>query len=413
MNKVVYVLLFLFLLGFKSSVSAEGLSFEESTYSDTTHCCPKGTVGVILDRYFSPVTGASALNSILYSYISLDDYLFPSTEGDRNAYMMLGRFGKLVLENLLFTTGMVAQHEIFGHGWRAREFNLKVYEYSVRPWGGYTVFSASQFNRLPLQKQIAVTAGGVEATGVLAKILRDRFLENKSLDEREAHFYILNNMDQTLYILGTRHEKTFSTDNDIQAYVQEVNQWFNRPVLTTDKLRKQVLVDFLDPYFWYSLYGLGAYIFQGTQCFEYPMIPIGDYHYLPGMRLALTPYGTEYQFRNYLRGCDHTYQATLRYGNTGGKTSGGLILEATRLWVDNCLSFDGRVDLWVQPKLFTPSAATANRQLGGALSLTAHYRIVPNFELRGQLGYKTKGYMPGGEGLKNGILARIGFFVHL
>jgi len=375
-------------------------------------CCPKGPIGLILDKNYSPYVGGSGLISLWRIYMSLDDYFFPNSEGDTNAYTMLARTCKLTLEDLAVSAGMVTQHEIFGHGWRAREFNLPVFAYSVQPYRGYTEFSKTKFNLLTPSEKIAFIAGGMEATGILAKQLRDRWLETKSIDEREGHFYLITSLDQTLYVMRTKQNTTGFYENDVQAYVQQVNNWYGRTVLTPQRLRSSGLIDLLDPYLWFSLFGLGHYIFDGTQCFEYPMLPIGDYQYLPGFRLALAPYGPEYQLINYIRGPDYTLQATLRYGNTGGKNSGGLILEMARLWAVDCLSVDGRLDMWSQPKLFVATADQARRTFGGAASLFVRYRLFNNFEIMGQAGYKTKGYIPG-ESLRRGPILRAGFFIRM
>lgn len=400
--------------GYSSDYSSNVTSNVTSniTSDNTSCCCPRGPIGIILDQNFSPVVGSSGLISIWRTYMSLDDYLYPNTEGDTSCMMMLGRLGKLSLEDIAVSTGMVTQHEIFGHGWRAREFDLSVFKYSIRPYSGYTVFSLTQFNQLSPSERISFIAGGMEATGILAKQLRNRWLETKSIDEREGHFYLVTSLDQTLYVMKTKPSSNGPYGNDVQAYVQQLNNWFGRPVLTPRSLRNRELFDLFDPYVWFSLYGMGHYIIDGSQCFEYPMIPIGDYQYLPGFRIALAPYGPEYQFINYIRALDYTMQATFRYGNTGGKNSEGLILEMTRLWDANCFSIDGRFDIWSQPKLFVPTAQQAARKFGGAASLFARYRILNNFELMGQLGYKMKGYMPG-EALKRGAILRAGFFVHL
>lgn len=388
-------------------------SVSDATPETLSSCCPKGPIGLVIDKDYSPEMGGSGLISIWRSYMALDDYLWPSTQGDTSAYMMLARLGKLGLENVVLSTGMITQHEVFGHGWRAREFNLPIYRYGIRPYSGYTVFSLTKYLQLSPSERIAFVTGGMEADGLLAKQLRDRWLETKFIDEREGQFYLVTALDQTLYVLNNRKEKTFNDGgNDVQAYLREINNWYGHTVLTDKQLRRKEMIDFLDPYMWYSLYSMGHYVIDGTPCFDYPMIPIGSVQYLPGFRIALAPYGPEYQFINYIRALDYTLQATLRYGNTGGKNSEGLTIEMTKLWADNCLSIDGRADVWSQPQMFISTSHLAPRKSGAALSLIGRFRIINNFELMGQLGYKTTGYMPG-EALKRGPILRAGFFVHL
>ncbi len=368
-------------------------------------------VQIIVDQHLSPVTGASAFITLLRGYQALDDNLLPSTQGQCDIAMIGGRFLKFIFEGALFSTATVAQHEYFGHGWRLREFHIHA-NYRIRPYDGFTSFSAAPFNNLsPLQRN-SVNVGGIEATTILAKQLRNSFLESCWIDERAGHMYLLNNFDQTFYVLSTKHENNTTSGNDITAYISTLNNWHGQQVLTHNQLKKKIYLDFLDPYFFYSLYGIGTYLINGDPAFEYPMLCIGDYKYLPGLRMALAPYGPEYQLINYIKTAEHIIQATFRYGNTGGKHSSGLTLEATRLFTSELLNFDGRLDLWQQPKLFTATAAQASSKAGAAMSLIARYQVAQCFDIFAQLGYKTTGYMQG-ESLKHSPIARIGFLARI
>lgn len=385
-----------------SSDCAPSLTYESSD------CCPLGLIGLIVDKNYTPITGGTLFISLLRGYMKLDDYFYPDSKGDTNSYMILGRMLKFAIEGTVLSTMMVAQHEVFGHGWRAREFGVPVLGYEIRPFSGSTELSAVAYNQLLLTEQAAISTGGMEANTILAKQLRNHWLPTASLDEREGLFYLLTATDQTHYVVKTARRNTFSSGNDVIAYINEVNNWYGSQVLTRHNLKNKVLIDLLDPFLWFSLYGVGNYLYDGTQCFQYPMIPIGDYQYLPGMRLALAPYGPEYQLINYIRGNDYILQATLRYGRTGKKDSMAVVLERSCLWVAGDLMFDGRLDIWGQPRVLVNYSYQTNRQIGGAISLTGHYRIAGCFEILGQAGYKTSGFMPG-ESLKRGAILRIGF----
>lgn len=393
-------------------------AFEETT------TVAKPPYSVILDKDFSPVSGASFLNSGLRAYQDIDDAFIPSSVGMKNFGMIMGRLSKYLLEDVLFSTGMIAQHEIFGHGARAREFNLKVTKYRVTPFSGSTNFYLRNYLKLTSNQKAAFITGGVEGTYILAKQLRNRWLDSQVIDEREGHFYLLNAFDQTGYVLQTRgHDKRFYSRRledrnptfkrgDIDIYIREVNFWHRRQVLTAHELRRTILFDFADPYAFYSIVSALQYFLNGTQEFQYPMIPLGCYHYLPGLRIALAPYGPEYQFINYFRGPESSVQATFRYGDTGDKESYGLTIEAMRVLSSELLNFDIRVDLWNQPQLNKPSAWRAENSFGAAASLFARYRVAPCFELMGQLGYKTSGYIPG-EFLRRTPILRVGFFLYI
>jgi len=377
-----------------------------------TNRTPKLPVGLIIDRNFSAHTGASGLTSLLRGYQALDEEYLPATQGDTSAYMMLGRFGKIVLENILFSTVMITQHEVFGHGGRAREFKLPIIKYSIRPYKGSVSYRAEPYLQLSKSEQIAFITGGMEGTGILAKRIRDRWVDTQILDYREAHLYLVNALDQTTYILHSRTEKIFDNSNDVTAYIAEINHWHGSPVLNRSRLKQKAYIDLLDPYLFYSLYSMAHYMRDGSACWEYPMIPIGDYRYLPGFRLALAPYGPEYQFINYIKGPEHSIQATFRYGKTGARSSLGTSLEVTRLLSSDLFNVDAKIDLWRQPKLFVSQAQAAKPQLGGGFSLIGRYRVFDSFELIGQLGYKTTGFVPG-DPLKNGPILRAGFNANL
>lgn len=380
--------------------------------SPTVPCRPPYTF--IFDKDASMVVGGNIFISSLHAYQSIDDAFIPSTEGIKDWTMMAGRFGKYLLEGILFNMGMIAQHEIFGHGARAREFNMHIRKYRVTPWSGYTYFKARDFQRLSPSEKTAFISGGVEGTYILAKQLRNQWLDSKYIDEREGHFYLQNVLDQTRYVLSTRHYKDLSPlhGHDIGLYIHEVNKWHRQRVLTAHDLRRKILLDFVDPYTFYSFFSLIKYVVDGTQGFEYPMIPLGNYQYLPGFRIALAPYGPEYQFINYMRGPEHSIQTTLRYGDNGDKESYGFTMEITRILSSDLLNFDGRIDLWNQPKMHARTSRRAESKFGAAASIIARYRLAPCFEVMGQLGYKTTGYIPG-EFLRHTPIIRAGFSLQI
>ncbi len=398
------------------STKVESENFETTETTEPT-TFEREPVGLIFDRHLSPFAGAEAMISVLRAYQALDDTVFQSSVGDQSFAMIAGRLGKLLfIEGLLSSTEVIAQHEVFGHGFRAREFHIPNLRYRVTPWSGWISMNALKFNQLSENEKIAIIAGGMEGTSILARQIRTRWFnsQSRSIDSREAHLYISASLDQTLYVLDTkqRRDKTFPIGHDVINYITEVNNWYQSPVLNTHKLRRKILFDFVDPYLFYSAYSLGNYVIEGSQLWEYPMIPVGEYRYLPAMRMALAPYGPEYQLINFVKGLEQSYIATLRYGNTGGRHSSALALDILRLISSDLLFIDGKAELWHQPKMFAATAAVAKGHYGAALSLVARYRIAPKIDIMGQAGYKTTGYMPG-EVLKHSPILRIGFAAYL
>lgn len=417
-----FALLFMGLLSFSLPLLADTFEVPANTYEvpyepicDTTcntiPICGSptlGSVGLWVDRYLSPTIGAEAFITAWRGYELLDDAVIPSTAGDSNLYMIAGRFGKFFFETLLASTTMVAQHEFFGHGFRAREFGIPVFKYRIGVLSGYTEYSAAKFNRLSPSEQIAFTAGGMEANNILARQIRNKWLNNNCLDSREANLYFINTLEQLTYSSSLKNNVTFSDSHDAAAYINQINAWFGKTVLTAHQLKRRSLIDLADPFLFYSLYSMSLYVFEGSQQIEYPMIPIGNYQYLPALRLALAPYGLEYSLQNYIKTPDNVIQVALKYGNTGGRRSYGLGIDITKIWCYQLLSIDGKIDAWIQPKLFTATAARATPKLGGALSFVARYRVFDKLELIGQVGYKTTGYLPG-EVLKHSPILRAGF----
>lgn len=378
----------------------------------------KTPLWLTLDYTLTPIVGADLMILGLYGYEALDDWLIPSTDGEISTTLILGRLAKfLLIEFPLNGTLMVTQHEVFGHGARAREFKLPVIRYTIGPFSGSTSFPLLQYQKLSLNERAAISAGGMEGTTILANRLRERWFSANRIDSREATLYLLTSLDQTLYIRNAPDENRFFrfrfSGHDVCDYIEEVNAWYGKRALKMNKIKDQVLIDFLDPFLYYSLYSLGSYVIAGhQQLCDFPMIPIGDYRYLPGARLALAPYGPEYQWLNYIQTPERFIKAVFRYGNTRGNTSEAIDLEITRIWTSDLLFLDTKLSCWSQPKLFTPHARIGKKQFGFAASMIARYQFAEDFQMMGQLGYKTQGFLQG-EILHAGIIARMGILMLL
>jgi hypothetical protein len=371
-----------------------------------------GAVGFVIDQYASPYVGAEAMTTLLRGYKWLDDSFMSSSANDTSFLTMSGRFGKLFLEYTLFNCFATIQHEVFGHGFRLREFRNPVHKYEIGLFSGATLFDAAKYGSLTPNEQIAVTTGGLEAENILAKRIRDRWLMNSELDNRDAVFYLINQYSQSLYISSTRHDRTHFTDgHDIHSYVTQINRWYGDKVISTHNVRNRSYVDLLNPFLYYSLFSVGQYVLDGRQCMQYPMFQIGEYQYLPAMSLVLAPYGTEYNLLNFVRSGDKLYQANIRYGSTGNRKSYGIALEANKIWSNDLLDLDAKLDLWFQPKLYKQTSALATNKFGGALSFITRFKVGACVELVGQAGYKTTGFMPG-EVLKHSPILRGGLMVN-
>lgn len=385
------------------SIPENNISFHKPTY-------------ITIDPYLSPIVGADLMILGLRGYQALDDTLLPNTECDTYFPMVLGRTAKFLFEGTFSMFLMVSQHEVFGHGYRSRVVHVPVTGYKIEPFSGVT-FIDDEMSFKSINEQTALIAGGMEATGILSKRIRTEWLESHNIDSREASLYLASSlMDQPQYILRAPkfeiEQENELDGHDVNSYVKAVNYWYGERVLSQSNLKMKALIDFLDPYLFYSLYSIGNYIIEGSQTFcHYPMFTIGDYQYLPSFRLSLAPFGPEYQMFNHIRSPENMIIATLRYGNTAGRRSYGITYETFHYWQPDQCALDFRVDLWQQPKLFTPFITDTN-EFGAALSLLCRYQVFERLQLMGQLGYKTKGFIPG-ESLKQGVIARIGLVMKL
>ncbi|MDB6097064.1 MAG: hypothetical protein JWM09_1342 [Francisellaceae bacterium] len=368
---------------------------------------------LFLDQHFSPTTGAHALISLYKTYEALDDWLIPSSENDTSFSTIGARLLKLsFLDRLIASTLMVTQHEFFGHGARLRELGIPNISYTIKPWSGSTYFPGKAYYNLNTASQNAVIYAGVESTYVLASVLRKEMLNKKLMDSRESNLYFTTALDQTIYILGTKHHKDTNMGHDIHNYVNYINEWHGSTVINTQKLRRKTLIDFLDPFLFFSIYNMSHYVLSGETSFEPITINVQDFQYLPALRLGLAPFGTEYNFLNFLKSPEHFYTLALRYGNTGQKKSWGLGFEMDNIWQDENFKVDLGIYLWSQPQFFKDKAILAKNQLGGAFSLLGQYEFTEKFSLMGQLAYKTQGYLLS-EPLKSTPIVRLGVKVQL
>ncbi|MFM8454246.1 MAG: hypothetical protein ACKOAD_04645 [Gammaproteobacteria bacterium] len=393
----------------------DALESQNFNTSDTENYKAKSSLKLSIDRDFSAFTGADLNHALYRSYMWLDDTWIPSSQGNTAYYAIGGRVLKTLLESRLSYFLMIHQHEVFGHGARAREFNLPISNYSVGFNSGSVSFSGAKYLALHPHERMQFNLGGVEANTVLGNRIRNEFLEQQSMDVRESLMYLHAWYDQTRYVMSTRYERNlFSSGHDIQAYVSELNNWHEKQVMTGSKLRKRSSIDILDPFLFFGTYNIVKYLWNGEQGFQYPSLEFAGYSYLPTFRNQLTPYGTEIQFLNYLRTPNsNVIQAYFKYGKTGEKKSWGMGAEARELVSlekMEALKLGAKMDIWHQPRLLGAAQNTAGtkNKFGLSTSVLGSYNITNDFDLNAELGFKTKGYVLA-ETLKASALMRVGF----
>jgi hypothetical protein len=355
-------------------------------------------VGVTLDKNYSPYVGSSIAMSALELYDMLESNIY-----DKDNPNMLANSARFI-SSLFFNSALfVANHEIYGHGYRLREANIDAL-YKVSIASGATYFSAYQYDNAHAHKRTMINLGGMEASTVLSKEIRQKWLREDSISSNYAMLYFLSAQDQTSYI---RRAKT-SEGNDVEAYVRELNKTYGKGYMSKNKLKNYALLDYLDPFLYYSIYS--AVI--NDKDFSYHMFSIGGYKYLPSARVLLTPYGPEAQILNFIKYDQTVTQVNLSYGkNKIGKTY-SLEVDMDNLYYEDKLSLGFNSAIWKQPELLTSNPAQASMKFGGQLAVKSTYNMTDTIRLEGLLGYKTKGYKLG-EALSKGVFIRLGFKVNI
>ncbi len=385
------------------------LAEEKSESCPAQKNLPPQTYELIVDNYFSPYTGAALTMSAFNGYKLLDDRYNPSSEGKCSFWWGTGRFAKVLLLDLPVSTFlMITQHELFGHGYRLREFHVQGRSYDVGIFSGYAAFSQASFNKLTFPQKAAVDSGGMEATTILAAQQRQSWIMDGKLDHRDAVSYFFNSTDQYFYVHGTREDDR-NDSNDVQAYMNEVNNWYGKQTLTMRKMRNWTTWDLLDPALWYSFLGIGTYIYDGSPTIPFYMFDINGYKYLPNTRSILAPYGMEVQLQNHIKTpTNQLIDINIRYGNNRPKTSYGLDVIIKPIWSYDKFDFGNRIFLWRQPQLSAATVETAGDRYGIAEYVNCAYNVNRNFALISEVGYKTPGYIQG-EPLNSSVIVRLGF----
>ncbi|MCB1109510.1 MAG: hypothetical protein KDK64_00870 [Chlamydiia bacterium] len=378
----------------------------------------KASQTVIVDPHFSPYSGSANLLTAEGLLILGEDALFPG--GGRNTTSKV--WGR-ALEQLIFwqsigTMTSVAQHEIFGHGYRLRELGVTPKRYVVTPWGGATYFEVKE--SFKVGDMMAVIVAGLEAESIMAWDLKTKWLREGKIDGRLSPTY--NQAQQSLFWytlitqLGRLHNDEISEGNDVDGYLKFQNATYIDSNLTIGQLTRWSLFNWLDPMTFYSYYAFFYYMAEGKS-WAFPMIPLGkDIRYLPNVKIAYAPYAPEAYLENFFifRG------NPVYFYFKGGKRSFGSgfvydhFFEGTRGALG--LKFDG----WNQGVFVTPATleeleetgeafrpSVNKRRWGAALSLRGTLNFTRSMALYTELGGKTSGYLPG-YGLDKEIIGRIG-----
>ncbi len=368
------------------------------------------TTGIIVDQYYSPYTGSSLNTSLFQCYKTLDDTYLYDSAGKINFLWGVGRLGKLYAEGFLFRYLTVDQHEIFGHGYRGREFGMTNIHYKVGVNSGWAAFDPIQYDALSLPESTALVAGGVEATTILSQQIRKNWFLSNQIDRRDARFYLYTALDQPSYILLSTSNAT--SGNDIVAYVNNINEWYGNQVISVSSLHNKAWWDLLDPTIYYSIYSIGTYIFESSAYTNMYTFNIKGYKYLPTPRLILSPWGPEFQIQNHIvTPTQQLLQINLRYGKTSFIKSYGVDVLMDNIYTYRDFVFGNKLYIWNQPQFLKQNTAVGiKNSFGVADYLSVEHKIYKDVSGYGEFGYKTAGFIQGNP-LRNSWVWRLGIIV--
>jgi len=261
-----------------------------------------------------------------------------------------------------------------------------------------------------------------------------KWLGQERINPRAAELYFSS--QQTLFLYATAvteykldaDPKGFNeassdpfSKSDLDAYVFWMNLTYPHDKISVSKIKDKALINFLDPFSYFSLYSWWYYVFTG-RTMPIPMFKIGQVSYLPGVRMALAPYGFEYYVENFFVYKSQPYYFYVKWGDHGGVSYRGIGFEGEKLGSWNWGSLGCKIDIWHQPKFFLstkifdalafPELAVApsrSKEYGAAVSLITRWNLGKKklISLYVEGGYKSQGYLPG-YSLDKGVVARLG-----
>lgn len=386
---------------------------------------------LLYDKNQSQSFGAE--NSITaHKYLTkISDQLIPISFHEENSFSKttLGISYRLVKLGLLDLQidwlFMLTQHEVFGHGARAREFGYIENKYEIHPAPPYSDGSSRTFlgtlkkdEIFTVNKIIPFEAGGGEANLMLSQRLMPRLLLGNKMHYREGSLYLLtqNNLFFSIWNEHLSMGSKVKFNGDIRRYVDLMNgrQFSRENRYSIKQLANQSLISLLNPIQFYAGYGLfKSYLVDGESFLDnIPMIKFATFKYLPTFDYNLTPFGAEFISNHYFVSSDRLYQINLNYGDKVFFDFYGTGLKIFNIVPSSKFYLGAEVQLWLQPELQLGeiSVMTNDPQRGGMFKADVSYFPFPNsptFGFYSQIGYKSKGYALG-EKLEEGLITQFG-----
>ena len=321
---------------------------------------PAGRDLLWLDPDQSALSGADNVIFLGAALGRLEDRLLPvrlfrNENGPKRLASATYRLGKLFFLDLMPAAYLpVVQHEMFGHGYRARQSGYMDigYDLGIPPpyglGGGSTSWSYPASASRSLDEGLAMTIAGVEATDILGQRLRGRFLQEGSMDYHAAFLYLFSALGLANYLAATGSGET-DESNDMVAYVMKLNRKAAFAAAGQNRIRLEDLesgsrLAFADPFLYLSAWTVLRYLFTGGTRWSYPAVPLGPVRYLPSLGYRLSPFGGQVLVENLAIWDKRSFNLRIAYGESGLGNSQGADLEGRNILAWNGFALDAALD---------------------------------------------------------------------
>lgn len=389
---------------------------------------------LIYDNEYSAQMGAGNLITLHHALYNFTDKHIRDTFVAENTFLKKSagvgyRLAKLfLLEHPIDQFISLAQHEVFGHGFRYREFEYENVFYNLKigyPYGKGGGYSGSWGARIPptTQERNTLNIGGVEGNRLLADNITYQILLDDEIHYRQGSLFYIAQNNLLRYLWSSRNgSRSLNGSNDMSNYINIVNTQYasgKADGYNLTVLSNQSLISLINPMQLYAVYSmLYTYGIKGEKSLKrIPMIQFKNITYLPALNYSLTPFGSQYHFVNYVKYKTSLVSADFMHGDNMFNTFYGVSLKGFNLLNTQRVSLNLHIDIWNQPELELEKYSTLKKPnvTGEAVKLDIQFRpyVRPNkLGLFVQAGYKSKGFVMG-EMLKETYILRCGVSMHL
>lgn len=385
----------------------------------TTDSSREQTLEVLISPTFSMEAGARSIASLETLVFFYDDVLRSRVAFDDSTRLARGvaigaRTLKLALLDaplVLFFTAL--QHEVFGHGARARElgfwpsfwFQLPPPYSLLSPTQQHGAFTEGRFWN-SIDAELAFTAGGIEANVLDGYLTAMRGLRAGRMHYAAELHYLASHAAYFTRILDPRVIGSDAANgSDPDVYVLDLMTRFNQSgskamVTNSQRLRRAWLTQFADPLMWISLVHLViGHIGQGSRWLDIPRVKLGPLAVLPMTRFNLSPFGGEHYVDLTFAHHDFLLETHVRFVSSGLATALGFGARIFSWKLKPWLELGGSFDVWTQPRLVTGDGGRnffdRPQQAGLSVVVEGTWRPLHAVGIVAQAGGKSNGAVMG------------------